>query len=137
MVRKYFIPFLSFLLICSFNSVYTQTVRQEKAIKVAEEFYLSKAGQLHLATGKPLVNDVIIKKNQSNILYYIINFEEGGFMLISADERFFPVLAYSFQGRFNPDDVPENCRTWLDIYETQINQALSNGGPFYPGMPAV
>ncbi len=137
MVRKNFIPFLSFLLICSLNSVYTQTVRQEQAIKVAEEFYLLKADQHHIATGKPLVNDVIIKKNSSYILYYIINFEEGGFLLISADERFFPVLAYSFQGRFNPDDVPENCRTWLDIYETQINHALSNGGPFYPGMPAV
>ena len=137
MIRKNAIIFFSFIIICCFNNGYTQQVPRDKALKVAEKFYLSKTGQQHFTPGKLHIKDVIIKQTSSYVLYYIINFENGGFVLISADERFFPVLAYSFQGKFNLNDVPENCQTWLNLYESQIFQALNNGGPFFSGMPAI
>jgi hypothetical protein len=137
MIRNYTIIIITFFLICCLKSGYTQPVSSERAKKVAEKVFFIKARQLHLATDKLHSNEVIIKQISSHILYYVINFEEGGFILISADERFFPVLAYSFQGRFSLNDIPENCQDWLNLYESQIYDALQNEGPFFSDMKAV
>lgn len=122
--------------ICSINA-HNQPVPQKRAIEVARNFYLSKCPE-HLNDPENLkVADVVTKTSALRNLYYIINFKNGGYALISADERFFPVLAYDFEGIFNIDKVPANCQSWLDIYESQIIAAFRNNGPFYPGIPAI
>jgi hypothetical protein len=114
-----------------------QPVTPQKAIGIAEVFYKSKAWQLQMEMGKLLINEVMIKQTGNHILYYVINYQDGGYILISADERFFPVLAYSFRGSFNLDEVPENCQTWLAVYESQIHDALVHEGPFFPAVMAL
>lgn len=46
--------------------------------------------------------------------YYVFNNPEGGWVIIAADDRVVPVLAYSTDGSFNSDDMPENVRYWMD-----------------------
>lgn len=46
--------------------------------------------------------------------YYVFNKPTGGWVLISADDRVAPVIAYSHSGRFNADNMPANVSEWMD-----------------------
>jgi len=46
--------------------------------------------------------------------YYIFNNPDGGWVIISADDRTSPVLAYSDNGYFCSTDMPENLELWMD-----------------------
>ena len=55
--------------------------------------------------------------------YYILQPSQGeGFVIVSGDERMTPVLAYSRQGTFSPDSLPDNLRAWLQLYATEYEQ---------------
>ena len=48
---------------------------------------------------------------------YAVNMpEQGGYVLVSGDDRFAKVLGYSQNGLFNEQEMPENKRAWLQGY---------------------
>ena len=51
--------------------------------------------------------------------YYVFNFGNH-FVMISADTRIFPILAYSTESAFNIKEVPENLSSFLDEYVHEI-----------------
>jgi hypothetical protein len=51
-------------------------------------------------------------QEQSSPYLYILNYEGGGFVVLSADERQIPVLAYSETGAINEKAVPEGFILW-------------------------
>ena len=52
--------------------------------------------------------------------FYVFTAEEGGFVLVSADDCVVPVLGYSTTSRFETKDMPENILGWLQDYEKEI-----------------
>lgn len=53
--------------------------------------------------------------------YYIFdNADNGGYMILAADDVAMPVLGYSESGTINPDDMPENLSGWLENYAAEI-----------------
>ena len=114
---------------------YSQPVSIEKAAEFADGYFSSRSVHLNRNSNDLKILDSQTRQKLSHKLYYIFNFENGGFILVSADQRFYPVLAYSSQGRFDLEDIPENCKSWIDWYEAQIEKAIADGGPFYPDMP--
>lgn len=53
--------------------------------------------------------------------YYVFNNgENGGFVIVSADDRTPAVLGYSDRGTFDPQDVPDNMRAFLQGYADEI-----------------
>ena len=60
-------------------------------------------------------------------LFYLFNREQnGGFILASADDATKPVLAYSYEGKINPDSLPCCAKYWFDMYAQQIAQVREN-----------
>jgi hypothetical protein len=62
-------------------------------------------------------------------LYHIINYEEGGFIIISADDRLLPVLAFSFDNEIPlsaEDDLPEGLIDWFFTQEKIIELIRDN-----------
>ncbi|WP_287621635.1 C10 family peptidase [Parabacteroides sp.] len=60
--------------------------------------------------------------------YFVFNFPGGkGFAIVAGDDRVRPVLGYSDEGGFDPDNLPENLRGWLAGYQTQITWAVNKG----------
>lgn len=56
--------------------------------------------------------------------YFVFNFPGGkGFAIVSGDDRVRPVLGYSGEGSFDPDNLPENLRGMLAYYQDQITWA--------------
>lgn len=56
--------------------------------------------------------------------YFVFNFPgEKGFAIVAGDDRVRPVLGYSDEGSFDPDNLPENLRGMLAYYQDQITWA--------------
>ena len=58
-------------------------------------------------------------------MYYIFNFTNKGYVIVSADDGVPPVLAYSFEGNYSPDNQPPQFINWMEGYAKQIDQVIS------------
>lgn len=69
------------------------------------------------------------KSSDLNTVYVFNRGENGGFMLVAADDVVEqPVLGYCSNGNFDPAKMPENLAGWLEDYSNQIAYAAANGG---------
>lgn len=60
--------------------------------------------------------------------YYVFNTEGNhGFVIASGDDVAIPILAYSNEGSFDEENIPENMRAFLKGYEREIAWANENG----------
>jgi len=60
--------------------------------------------------------------------FYVFNTSTAtGFVIVSADDVVYPILGYSGESNFNPEDIPENMMKWLEGYKAQIRYAVENG----------
>lgn len=53
--------------------------------------------------------------------YYIFNNPQGGWVIIAADDRVNPVIAYSNQGSFSTTSMPDNLKWWMDGVAQVVN----------------
>lgn len=61
---------------------------------------------------------------------YIFAKPGAGFAITAADDIAEPLLAYSDNADFNPNDIPENMLWWLNEYKREIEQARKSGVQF-------
>ena len=62
--------------------------------------------------------------------FYVFNKpNEGGFVIISADDRTYTVLGYSDKGNWDENDLPENARAWLERYVEDISKIDDSYAP--------
>ncbi len=60
-------------------------------------------------------------------LMVVLNFAEGGFLIIGTEDAFEPVLAYSPDGDFNLRNMAPGARFWLDNYAGILSQLRKSG----------
>ena len=59
-------------------------------------------------------------------IYYVLNFPFGGWAIIAADDVAHPIIAYSFNGSYDPqDDRPVQFDAWMDNVKADIQSAIS------------
>ena len=58
---------------------------------------------------------------------YVFDTDRRGFMILSADDAALPVLGYSDNGVFDPDNMPPALQGWLQGYQDQIEYMRLNG----------
>ena len=62
-----------------------------------------------------------VQKEVMAASYYVFNVGEGqGFVIAGADDRVPAVLGYSSKGQFDPQNMPENMKAWLQGYNDQM-----------------
>lgn len=59
---------------------------------------------------------------------YIFNHEHG-YVVVAADDRAHPILGYSEDQAFDPNNIPEGLRYYLGFYARQIQYAIDNNLP--------
>ncbi|MDE6377512.1 MAG: C10 family peptidase, partial [Duncaniella sp.] len=71
----------------------------------------------------------LVHTEQSGTLntVYVLNRDEGGFVVLSADNVGAPVLGYSATGSFDSKDMPVNMQGWLEGYSAEIATASRAG----------
>lgn len=61
--------------------------------------------------------------------YYVFNStaRDGGFVIVSGDDRFASVLGYADSGSFSLDDAPDNVRQWMQQYARYVEAYWAKG----------
>ena len=62
-------------------------------------------------------------KADSDPLFYVFSSEDGGWVMISAEDATCPILAYSDEGQFNGTNLPDGLKAWLNDYAKSIREA--------------
>jgi hypothetical protein len=111
---KHFVLILS---IFAFTlGVFATNVELQDAQNIARNAYYEKVN-LYL---KPVSLDELqisafftVQKDGEPMLF-IFNFENFGNIIISADDAMEPVIGYSFESQYNPENIAENFSGWLN-----------------------
>ncbi len=65
-----------------------------------------------------------LKNKSKKTAFYVINYNEGGWVLLSADKRTDPILGYSDENKFVIDEehYPPSLQFWLNDAKKQIRE---------------
>lgn len=108
------------------------------ARKIAENVAASNTGGLRSASSELSLIYAAAPGQEKNALrstgavdgaadYFVFNIGANkGFVIVSGDDRAYPVLGQSDEGTFEPDNLPENLRAMLAYYQNQISWAERN-----------
>ncbi|MCD4792477.1 MAG: C10 family peptidase [Bacteroidales bacterium] len=104
------------------NMVFAKPITEKQAVEVAQKYFKYRADNFQSSD----IKSVHTNKYNGLTSCYVINFKEGGFVIVSADDRVKPILAYSLK-----NSAPENVDNaevnyWLDVYNKQIEYAVIN-----------
>ena len=100
--------------------IFAKHVDVETAKTVARTFWSQNVGQ---STRAPF-SDVTSQTEFTT--FYILNTSDG-FVIVSADDIATPILGYSENGAFSPENIPVNVLEWLHGYEDEIQYGIENG----------
>lgn len=133
---------LCFFLVLTFMSClgYAKPISEKEAIQVAKDFLYQKTSlntkAFYTAAIVPQFSMAYVCHNENKIstrlpdsqeaCYYVINVNDNdGYVIVAGDDRARQVLAYSYEGNFNPNNLPANCVTWLRGYQEEISYLLN------------
>lgn len=98
------------------------------ATQVAKNFINLKAQRYNRAYTANTVKE-ISPLSQGQTLAYAVNFDGGGFVVISADDAAKPVIGYSFEGSFDAVNIPAVVQEWMQMYYNDIADVRENNVP--------
>ena len=111
------------LLICTMG-LHSEPVTKSKASVVAANFY-TKSVATETATPQ-LAYTAIVKSNGTETTCFRIYNIGSGFVIVSADDRVKPILGYSRENNFAPDNMPDGVRDLFESYKNEIVAITQN-----------
>ena len=112
-------------------AVWAAPVSQQQALQRADAF-LSARGRTVAAQG--LVQGHAAPCHNGVPAFYVFNAEEGGFVVLSGDDRTAPVLGFAERGVFSEESAPEGLQWLLQMYGEQIDGLrISENAPVAAG----
>ncbi len=111
----------SLFLLFIINATFSQIVSSTEAKKIAIQVYSELCGhQDSRNTQNHKISEVIHDKHLGKPIFYAVNFQNGGFILIAAEKSAVPILGFSFQGSYNTKNQPAALTYLLDSYRKEI-----------------
>lgn len=119
-MKKISITCILFALLTGNIHLSAQYVTKDAAREKADAF-LKRSSNSQSAARKTLRKAPVLNLANNGDEFYVFNDQaNGGYVVISGEERMPDVLAYSFQGYFDADNMPCNMRTWMERYAGQV-----------------
>ncbi len=112
-MKKLLFTFLAVMVSVTMNA---EKVSRQKALQKAQQFMPGK--HFTAARSRSLTRGDDPQTEEESL--YILNAVNGGFVIVSGDDRTEPILGYSDKGRIDINNMPDNLRVWLANYEAQI-----------------
>ena len=129
---------LSLLMLCCTLLATAEPVGRQTALYTAQSYMMAKGKHIKTAQ-KPFRaarKTQSAQTGQEEAYYYVFNAgDNGGYVIVAGDDRVEPILGYVEQGSFDPDNIPDNMRAWLQGYEEEIKYVMDND--LKPGSPAL
>jgi len=124
-------------------NVFAAPVSVEKAQQVGQSFLakpVTATGVLKANRERPdlklvytaaavqigLGNQLLQNSEQTFVPFFIFGTENQGFVIVAGDDRAIPILGYSDDGNFDPNNIPPNMQKWLEGYKAEIRYAIEN-----------
>lgn len=102
---------------------YNNLVPQEIAKIIAENINFIVPSELRIGVGKKTIENMYpINDSLGITAFYIVNFQNDGFVVISADERYEPICAVVEEGKYQAIEVPSGLLSWFDVTLDNIDQ---------------
>ncbi len=90
----------------------------ETAQRVAINFMSTKVGMTLV------VKNLLTEEYNGDVAYYVVNFHDGGWVMVSADNAAVPVLGYSLSGEYYiEDEKPDGFNELTSSYKEEIASA--------------
>lgn len=107
----------------NWNETRTISVSETAALRIASNFLNKNATRNASLTAEVFtINDSL-----DYPLMYVINYSNGGFVVISSKKTYYPVIAYSDKSNFPKGNMPEGLEEWMqDIKEDISNSNMSD-----------
>lgn len=138
--KQLLLIFYCLVLIFTFNSCSDGDLYEEPSELSSSEFFVtslsaeniannfkfqateSNSGKSNFTFNKSIRDLQEVKNNSRKTLFYVVNYEEGGFLILSSDKRTQPILAVSENGDFILDEslYPEGLAFWMQDTKRQI-----------------
>ena len=122
------ITFLLVLILCmTSNHVYGRQLSATEAQSIALN-HLRENNRLNATGATPQLDLALTAKSKSmDVDYYVFNMsEDKGYIIISGDDRASAVLAYSDEGTFDINSIPDGLQYWLDVYSQEMQYLRDN-----------
>jgi len=72
------------------------------------------------------VNDFFVTKYNDNTCFYTFTFQNGGFVIVSADDNILPILGYSLNSKASENIENPATEHFLKKYKKEINDVIIN-----------
>ena len=105
-----------------------EPIGKQAALYTAQTYMLEKGKSINTVQ-KPFraARQQSDQAEEIDAYYYIFNAgNDGGYVIVSGDDRTEPILGYVDHGSFDPENIPENLRSWLQSYADQIKYIVDN-----------
>ena len=89
-------------------------VSEQQALQKARQFMQDKRFETKALTRAQMGNGQVSP-------FYVFNVENnGGFVIVSGDDRTDDIIGYADKGHLSLENMPDNLKCWLDGYKAQI-----------------
>lgn len=119
-MNRIYILSLAFFL--SFFS-YADQITLETAKDVAVSFLNKKT---NLNTDSSRTQLIYVNQNNNTKYFYVFNFNDSGYVIVSGDDDVYPILGYSNEGIFVLEIENLALVKFLDNYKNQISHVIQN-----------
>lgn len=123
--------FTILILLClgSVSILSAREISQKEAEKVAKNFFYEMKANERLSYDQMIIEESFSSLREGTVVYYAFNFQNGGFVIVSADDSYYPILGYSDTNIFKEDGAPENFKAWMNGYAEDIKAAKNSKKP--------
>jgi hypothetical protein len=120
-MKKHLTLLSLFIFVITF-SAFAKKVEIRNAQLVAKNFYFEHISQKSVTPYQSIsVTNQYVEKYNNEPVYYVLTINDGGFIIVAADDAVTPIIGYSFSGPFVSENQPENFTAWMDHYKQEIN----------------
>lgn len=130
-MRKLSLSILAFLFV--FTALNARPRDKQEAQEIANRFFSKTTQSSGLQKASLTEKNIRLlysktSKNNSGeaLLYVFSKNEDSGFVIVSGDDRAREVLGYSDTNTFDPENIPDNMKDWLNFYEAEIQLLKSS-----------
>ena len=95
------------------------SVTKDNAAKVAKN-YFSEVIIPNGTSPSTVISESFDIKKDGNTVLYVFNFEKGGYVIVSAEDRFTPILGYSPDGYYDQNNMPDGFKFLLEEFADMI-----------------
>ncbi|MBO7120103.1 MAG: C10 family peptidase [Bacteroidaceae bacterium] len=127
---------LFLLALCTGLMALAEPIGKRAALYTAKSYLLEKGKQINASQTPYRAAAQSTTGNQDEAYYYVFNAgDDAGYVIVSGDDRVEPILGYVDHGSFDPDNIPVNMRTMLQMYSDEIKYVIDND--IQPGDPRI